>query len=142
MSMLRLSRRVEYALLALQYLARRRGTASVREIAQVYGLSAEFLAKVLQQLCRAGILSAQHGVHGGYMLLQHPTMVTIGSVIDAVESPWAGLVECRSDARQCSLFEHCTIRHPLAVLEHRLRSVLESMTVAELVEHAETEQAL
>jgi len=137
--MLRLSRRVEYALLALQYLARHRGIASAREIAQAHSLSEEFLAKVLQQLARAGIVSAHHGVHGGYILLQHPQRLTIGAVIDAVENPWSGLVECRIAEHNCALFSHCTIRHPIAVLEHQLRRVLDSMTIAELVEYAQVE---
>ncbi|MCS6965713.1 MAG: Rrf2 family transcriptional regulator [Candidatus Kapabacteria bacterium] len=138
--MLRLSRRVEYALLALQYLARHRSIASVREIAQAYQLSSEFLAKVLQQLVRAQIVSAHHGVHGGYILLQHPQILTVADIVDAVENPWAGLVDCRLGEDQCSLFPRCTIRHPLAVLEHRLRGILNSMTLAELVEYTEAEQ--
>ncbi|GBD07106.1 HTH-type transcriptional regulator CymR [bacterium HR21] len=134
--MLRLSRRVEYALLALQYLARHHGKAvSVREIAQAYGLSGEFLAKVLQQLARSGIVGSHHGVYGGYFLMHHPRALTLGAIIDAVEAPWTGLVECRTGEERCALFLHCTIRHPLTVLEQRFRSILDSTTLAELVEH-------
>lgn len=140
MTMLRLSRRVEYALLALQYLARHSGKAiSVREIAQTYGLSSEFLAKVLQQLARAGIVSSHHGIHGGYLLVHHPRTLSLGAIIDAVETPWAGLVECRTGQERCALFPQCTIRHPLTVLEQRFRSLLDSTTLAELVEHPEVQ---
>lgn len=132
--MLRLSRRVEYALLALQYLARRGSTASVREIAQAYCLSPEFLAKVLQQLARAGIVRAQHGLYGGYALRQPPHHLTLATIISAVENLWAGLVECRTSQERCALFQYCTIRHPLSVLENRVRAILESTTLAELVE--------
>jgi len=41
--MLRISRRVEYALLALRHLAQQPGVVSAREIAQAYNLSAELL---------------------------------------------------------------------------------------------------
>ncbi len=136
--MLRLSRRVEYALLALQHLARCPGQAvSVRQIARAHGLSEEFVAKVLQRLARAGIVRSHHGVRGGYVLVQSPSALTIGTVIDAVESPWTGLVECRIGKDRCTLVPYCTIRRPLAVLEQRFRSVLDSMTIAELVEHPE-----
>ncbi|MCS7176301.1 MAG: Rrf2 family transcriptional regulator [Candidatus Kapabacteria bacterium] len=137
--MLRLSRRVEYALLALYHLARHPGIATAREIACAYNLSSEFLAKVLQQLSRARLIRAHHGVHGGYSLLQPPEMITLSMVIDAVEGEWGGLVECRGDEHRCHIFPQCTIRHPLAVLEHRLHDLLASTTLAELVGYSRVE---
>jgi len=132
--MLRISKRVEYALLALRHLAQQPGVASAREIARAYNLSVELLGKVLQSLARAGLLYAQHGVQGGYALLQHPKMITLRAVVEAVEPGWRGLVDCSAADELCYVYERCTIRQPLALLERRLQELLDSMTIAELLE--------
>ncbi len=132
--MLRISKRVEYALLALRHLAQQPGVVSAREIAQAYNLSAELLGKVLQSLARTGLLYVQHGVQGGYALLQHPKMITLRAVVEAVEPGWRGLVDCSAPDELCYVYERCTIRQPLALLERRLQELLDSMTIAELLE--------
>ncbi len=58
--MFKVSRKSEYALIAVQHLARRAqdGVTSVTELAQAENISPDIMAKVLQGLKRAGILSA------------------------------------------------------------------------------------
>ena len=53
--MLRLSKKADYALMAMKHLALRgdRGSSSAREIAEQYDIPIELLAKVLQRLVRA-----------------------------------------------------------------------------------------
>ena len=65
--MLRLSKKAEYALMALKDLASRSETeaASAREIASRYGIPVELMAKVLQRLARCKLLVSQHGTRGG-----------------------------------------------------------------------------
>ena len=68
--MLRLSKKAEYALMALKDLASRpeAEAASAREIAERYGIPIELMAKVLQRLVRQDLLASQHGTRGGYQL--------------------------------------------------------------------------
>lgn len=65
--MLRLSKRIEYGLMAMQYLALSPAGASVsvREIAQRQGLPYELLAKIMQQLARRGLVRSRQGPQGG-----------------------------------------------------------------------------
>ena len=50
--MLRLSKKADYALIAMAHLALKPGSASAREIAENYEIPTELMAKVLQRLAR------------------------------------------------------------------------------------------
>ena len=61
--MLRLSKKADYALLAMRHLAAHadRGAVSARELAEAYDIPPELLAKVLQKLVRRGCSSRTRG---------------------------------------------------------------------------------
>ena len=65
--MLRLSKRTDYALMAMKHLASdpRRRTASAREIAETYDIPVELMSKVLTRLVRSGLLTSHQGIQGG-----------------------------------------------------------------------------
>ncbi|MCA1650670.1 MAG: Rrf2 family transcriptional regulator, partial [Acidobacteria bacterium] len=56
--MLRLSKKADYALIAMKHLAVRpdAASASAREIAEEYNIPIELMAKVLQRLVQRGLL--------------------------------------------------------------------------------------
>ena len=83
--MLRLSKKADYALMAMKHLAADapHGTASAREIAEHYDIPLELLAKVLQQLTRRGFLVSQMGIHGGYHLARPTSAISVADVIQA-----------------------------------------------------------
>ena len=68
--MLRLSKKADYALMAMKHLATRTdlASASAREIAEEYDIPVELMAKVLQRLARRGLLTSHQGTRGGYRL--------------------------------------------------------------------------
>ena len=68
--MLRLSKKADYALMAMKHLALRgdRGSSSAREIAEQYDIPIELMAKVLQRLVQRGLLASHQGTRGGYQL--------------------------------------------------------------------------
>ena len=132
--MLRLSKRVEYGLLAVQDMARRPDTVvSAKDVADRYAISQALLAKVLQQLVRAGVVRSYAGVHGGYALAHDPSSMAIEQVINAIEGASGALVDCQdADDHSCSAHEHCTIKAPLAILQERINATFRSMSLAEL----------
>src|SRR5882757_10202766 len=87
--MLRLSKKADYALIAMKHLAvrRDRGSSSAREIAELYDIPIELMAKVLQRLVRRGLLVSQQGTHGGYQLARVPAQVSVADVIQAIDGP-------------------------------------------------------
>ena len=112
--MLRLSKKADYALIAMKHLALRgdRGSSSAREIAGLYNIPIELMAKVLQRLVRRGLLASQHGTRGGYQLARAPLHITVADVIQAIEGP-VTVTACSTDEGQCEQFSKCNVRDPL-----------------------------
>lgn len=76
----------EHALRAVVYLASHPGTScTVDCIAKHSGIPAGSLAKVLQQLSRAGLVSSQRGPNGGFVLTRTPQSLTFMDVIVAAD---------------------------------------------------------
>ncbi len=133
--MLRLSKKVEYALLALQHTCMASGNlCTVKAIAEHYSISFELLAKVMSTLSKHGIVQSIQGVNGGFVLARPANEITVRAVIRAVEGERAHLIECGThDSGSCSIEGNCTIKHPLLKLQSVIDTALDSMTIAELV---------
>src|SRR5258708_18062387 len=87
--MLRLSKKADYALIAMKHLALHgdRGSSSAREIAELYDIPIELMAKVLQRLVRRGLLASQQGTRGGYQLGRTPAQISVADVLHAIDRP-------------------------------------------------------
>ncbi len=132
--MLRLSRKVEYALIALQVMAERYDqVVSAKEIADEHDIPLEFLAKVLQSLAKLNVIVSQQGVRGGYMLAQAPHTVTVLSIIEAMEGKPA-LVDCCDETSDtlCRMSQQCSIQDPLQKVNHAITGALHALTLQEL----------
>src|SRR5437867_1334589 len=112
--MLRLSKKADYALIAMKHLALRgdRGSSSAREIVGLYEIPIELKAKVLQRLVRRGLLASHQGTRGGYQLARMPTQISVADVIQAIEGP-VTVTACSTDEGQCEQFAKCNVRDPL-----------------------------
>lgn len=82
-----LSRSSEYAIRAFLYLAKQEPGKLVmaRQIADEAGLPGHFLAKLLQQLARKGLVRSNKGPSGGFTLGCDPKQINILSIVEAVE---------------------------------------------------------
>jgi Rrf2 family protein len=130
--MLRLSKKTDYALLALSYVASLGDRpASAREIAERHDIPVELLAKVLQRLAQRGVLRSQQGIHGGYVLGRPADTVTVAEVVEAIDGPLQ-LTVCETDDDRCEQFAKCNIRDPLHRIRDRIIGALMACTVAEL----------
>jgi Rrf2 family protein len=131
--MLRLSKKADYALLALRHMAahRERAAHSARELAETYDIPAELLAKVLQQLVRAGLLASHQGIHGGYGLGRAPEAITVADVILAVDGPLT-VTACSDTDHSCDQYAKCNIRDPLWRLKDRIVAALAATSVSDL----------
>lgn len=80
---MKLTTRSEYALLALVYLARKRGAAyvSIDTIAKAQKIPPKFLEQIMLALKNAHYLQSYKGQHGGYRLAKEPDQITLAQVI-------------------------------------------------------------
>jgi Rrf2 family protein len=132
--MLRLSKKADYALIAMKHLALRgdRGSSSAREIAEGFDIPIELLAKVLQRLVRGGLLASQQGTRGGYQLARAPVLISVADVIQAIDGP-VTVTACTGDeGQQCEQFSKCNVRDPLWRVRERILAALGECTIAEL----------
>lgn len=122
---MQLSQTAEYALRAVVYLAGHKADPQTnQQIADGCLMPAGYLAKVLQPLAKAGIVSAQRGLGGGYVLERDAEALTLLDVIGAVE-PVQRIRCCPlkingHGVRLCAL--HQTLDDAMAAVEKTLRS--------------------
>jgi Rrf2 family protein len=131
--MLRLSKKADYALIAMKHLALRgdRGSSSAREIAGMYDIPIELMAKVLQRLVQRGLLASHQGTRGGYQLARTPAQITVADVIQAIDGP-VTVTACTTDEGQCEQFSKCNVRDPLYRVRERILAALAECSIAEL----------
>jgi Rrf2 family protein len=131
--MLRLSKKADYALLAMRYLAAETasGSASAREIAERYGIPLELLAKVLQRLAHDGFVAAHKGVYGGYHLARPTDAISVADIVQAIDGPFT-ITACSPNDDRCDQFATCTVRDPLWRIKDRIISVLQTFSLAEM----------
>jgi Rrf2 family protein len=88
-----LSKRSQYGLKALAYLARRykKGPVLISEIADKQKIPLKFLESILLELKVADILDSKKGKGGGYYLKKDPSKVRVATIIRLINGPIAML---------------------------------------------------
>ena len=131
--MLRLSKKADYALMAMRHLALQPGSSltSAREIAGQYDIPIELMAKVLQRLVRSGLLVSTQGTRGGYTLSRPSASISVGDVIQAIDGPFS-VTACSLDNSDCEQYSKCSIRDPLWQIRERIAATLGTVTIAEM----------
>ncbi len=132
---MRLTDRTDYALRVLMYLAvRDEGLATVREIAERYGVSHSHLNRVVWELGRAGFVETVRGRGGGLRLARPAAAIPVGAVARHAERA-IPLAECfPGGAGNCRIASCCVYRQVLADAEAAFFAVLDRYTVRDLVE--------
>jgi Rrf2 family cysteine metabolism transcriptional repressor len=87
--MISITSKSPYAVLALAELARSAGAEPVPigELARKRDVPVQFLEQLFAVLRRAGIISSQRGVKGGYRFARDPASVTVLEVVELLDGP-------------------------------------------------------
>lgn len=132
--MLKFSRRIDYALVALAHLARAgdRIPISAKEIADAYRLPRPLLSNIMKHLCREGIVTSVRGVRGGYRLERPASEITLGDLVEALDGP-VRLTLCASTVgAPCAIEGSCPVRTPIRRFHETIGEVLAGVTLADL----------
>ncbi|UCD38913.1 MAG: Rrf2 family transcriptional regulator [Fidelibacterota bacterium] len=131
--MLKLTRKTEYALMALGHLSRDENgaTTKVREIAVTYDIPFPVLAKVMQRMARKGFVEPVQGAQGGYRLKTDLADVNLWQFLERMEGP-LGLVDCVSED-ECTQLSSCNIKTPMRVIDHTLKAVFTGLTLEHVI---------
>jgi len=135
--MLKLSKKSEYALMAVKYIALQQNRACVtaREIASNYNLPYELVSKVLQQLTRYNVVFSIQGARGGYKLSKGTSDISLIDIISAVE-PRHQITNCMmegSSVEDCEHYDCCMIRDPLIKVQSKIDNLLKNIMITEII---------
>lgn len=134
--MFQLSKKVEYALIAIRHMAtgNRGQICTTKEISDKYQLPYELLAKIMQRLVKEHFISSYQGVNGGYVLSRNPAEIRVSEIINAIEGKSAvTIVACEAGTPDdCNIHTTCTIKNPLVRLQNNINKVLDELTVSEM----------
>ncbi len=87
--MISITTKSPYALLALAELGRSSGAdpVPIGELARRREIPVQFLEQLFAVLRRAGIVSSQRGVKGGYRFAREPASVTVLEIVELLDGP-------------------------------------------------------
>ena len=137
------SRSSEYAIRAFVHLAQvpEGKYAMVKQIAAEEEIPSHFLAKILQQLARKGLLRSSKGPTGGFSLRVSADEVRLVDIVEALD----GLGEyqkCASGLAECTDDMPCALHDSWKVLRSRIMDYLGRNTIADLAKTLEQKRRL
>ncbi len=132
---MKLSTRVRYGCRAMVDLAMHRGDGpvSLQVLAEEQDIPERYLAKIIQDLRRSGIIRSVRGAHGGYSLSRAPEQITLLDVWEALEGPVCP-VECLDEPQLCQQEAKCVTRPVWGRVRDAIAEVLGAEDLAGLVE--------
>jgi len=135
--MLKLSKKAEYALMAAKFMALQNSGSltSAREIAEGYKIPYPLVAKVLQSLVRSNLAVSVKGVNGGFSLSRKPEQISLLDIIAAVDNNFrlANCMQPYSTEADCSHFNCCKIRNPLAEVQRKIDKVFIETSLTQIL---------
>ena len=130
---MQITRREEYGLKGLIFLAQQpqEKFSLVSEISKVQKIPEKFLAKIFQELSRAGLLRSYRGSKGGFSLRKRANEITLREVIEVLEGPVA-INRCLLHKGECDEESECSLREVWEEAQHHLLKVLDRTTLEDL----------
>jgi len=137
------SRSAEYAIRAFVHLAQLPDGryVMVKQIAAEEEIPSHFLAKILQQLARKGLLRSSKGPTGGFSLSVPPDEIRLLDIVDALD----GLSEyekCASGLAECTDDMPCPVHDSWKPLRSRIMDYLGRNTIADLAKALEQKRRM
>ena len=132
--MLKITRKVEYALIALRHMQLKQSDklTSTKEIATRYSVPQQLLAKTLQHMARDGIIEAVQGPTGGYRVATNLDQISMKDFFEKLEGP-LGMMDCYFDS-DCIQIGACNIRIPIQRINDNMRNLFSQMSVQEVTQ--------
>jgi len=137
------SRSSEYAIRAFVHLAQvpEGKFAMVKHIAEQEDIPSHFLAKILQQLARKGLLRSSKGPNGGFSLRAHPGQVRLLDIVEALDG-MAPYQQCPAGFSECSDDVPCSMHDSWIGLRSRIMDYLGKNTIADLAKALDQKRRL
>ncbi|OIO87868.1 MAG: AsnC family transcriptional regulator [Candidatus Aquicultor secundus] len=132
---MQLTRRAEYGIRAMVDLAANSESQPImsKDIAARQDIPVKFLVQIVPDLKSAGLIYTVRGNGGGIYLGKRPVEINLRQIVEAIEGPIA-LNQCLLGENGCTRKPGCAIHDVWRQAQSQMLSVLESTTLARLVE--------
>lgn len=127
------SKTCEYAIRAMLFIAQkteRTNTIGIKDISKGIGAPEHFLAKILQELSRKGIVQSIKGPNGGFFLDHSSRKTTLADVVKAIDGDQL-FKGCGLGLKICSEKNPCPLHDEFKIIRKKIYDMLESSTVTE-----------
>lgn len=114
------------------YLAATGKRATIADVAGLYGVSANHIAKVVNQLSRLGYIRSIRGIGGGIELARDTHEIKLGQIVEALEGNMH-LLDCVTTEEVCAIQSFCSLKGVLAEAERVQLEYLNTITLADVV---------
>jgi Rrf2 family iron-sulfur cluster assembly transcriptional regulator len=135
---MQITRAGEYAILGMLYLARQPANrhVMVEEISDAERIPKSFLAKIFQNLVKAGFVTSHRGAGGGFSLKRPASKITVLEILDCIEGP-IHLQRCLEDAALCERKDNCPLCLLFREAQDHLTDVFSRTTLKDLMQPKE-----
>ena len=130
-TMLRISKLTDYAILIMVELARERELLSAQTLAERARVETPTASKVLKLLASTDLVESCRGPNGGYRVTRPATEISVAEVIAAIEGPIA-MTECSVEEGLCTQEDRCDLRGNWQRISLAVSSALQGVSLAEM----------
>ncbi len=130
-----LSTKGRYGLRAMFVLAKHYGDGpiSLTQIAEIEGLSVNYLEQLFLPLRRNNLIKSMRGAHGGYYLSGEPASITVGQILKTLEGPILASECVDIDLVDCDQTDCCVTRTIWNRITMAVDQVIESITLQDML---------
>lgn len=128
-----LSKTCEYAIRAMLFVAHKSEAGNkigIKEISKGIGAPAHFLAKIMQDISRKGLIQSIKGPNGGFYLDESAKKNTLADIVKAIDGDKL-FTGCGLGLKVCSEKNPCPLHNEFKVIRKKINQMLKSATVAE-----------
>ena len=132
--MIRLSRMADYAVVLMTHLNQSGGgRLTTKDLVKKSHLPAPTVAKLMKQLAADDLVTSTRGAHGGVSLNQPANDISIFSVIESIDGPFA-ITDCQSveDGVHCRMENFCITKPNWSAVNNVIRNTLAGMNLADM----------
>jgi Rrf2 family protein len=140
---MKLSTRTRYGIRAILELAENQAKSplQIKTIAEHQDISVKYLEQLMAMLKSAGFVRSIRGSKGGYILAMPPKQIKLSDVFNCLEGPVI-TTECVENESYCSRTADCVARQIWAQVQKAIMTILESITLQDLVDKAKDRKTL
>ena len=102
------------------------------DIADAQHIPPSFMAKILRQLVKTGLLHSARGVNGGFGLAREAAKINLLEIVEGIEGP-IRLNDCAPDPDHCTLSHDCPVSTVWLAVQDQMTALLRETTLEALL---------